>query len=240
MKTYPRLKFCGITREVDVEGAIEAGACAIGLNFVPSSLRYISLRLAADLSRAAAGRIQRIGVFVNATPQHVADVLHVCELDGIQLHGDEPLGWLREAEQFEGLRDLPVLRSLPYRGAMDDAIVSTWSNQVFDQASPVSAILIDAFDPTARGGTGKTARWDLLSPRPHSFYPSNTELAISTKWPPAPMILAGGIQPSNVSDACMIAQPSGIDVASGIETAPGIKDRDAMLAIADAVRSFFQ
>jgi phosphoribosylanthranilate isomerase len=210
------------------------------LNFVPASKRYVSLRLAAELSRAAAGRIQRIGVFVNATPQHVADVLHVCELDAIQLHGDEPVEWLHQAQQFEGLRDLPVLRSLPYRGVDDDAMIAAWSDQVFDPGSPVCAILIDAFDPTTRGGTGKTARWDLLSPRPHSFCLPATDSRFTSKTPPAPLILAGGLQPSNIATACEIAKPDGVDVASGIETVPGIKDRDAMLAMAESVRRYFQ
>lgn len=245
MKSYPRLKFCGITREIDVEHAIEAGACAIGLNFVPTSKRYVGLRLAADLSQLAAGRIQRIGVFVNATPQHVADVIHVCELDGIQLHGDEGLEWLLEAREIEGLRELPLLRGLPYRGSEDDVAVAQWSEHVRDHRSRVSAILIDAFDPVERGGTGKTARWDLLNPRPVCFSPTRMDASHGTESfeseaVPVPMILAGGLQPSNIAEACTIARPDGIDVASGIETEPGIKDRDAMLALAESVHRFFQ
>lgn len=240
MKPFPRLKFCGFTREVDVESAIEAGASAIGLNFVPNSKRFVEPSIASSLSRVAAGRILRVGVFVNSTPEEVADVCSLCELDAIQLHGDERLEWLERSQRIERLRGLPILRALPYRGRDDDAAIEPWSRAANDPASPVVAILVDAYDPAdpaARGGTGKMARWDLLYPRPPSF--SSREPGGTRSPATAPLILAGGIDRHNVLEACSIARPDGIDLASGIESAPGIKDREAMFAVAQAVRSLF-
>ena len=84
-------------------------------------------------------------------------------------------------------------------------------------------LLIDAYDPVQRGGTGKTARWDLLFPRPKEL--RNTKI-----------LLAGGHTPENISQAIYTAKPDGVDVASGIETAPGIKDHSKMRAIAEVAR----
>ena len=116
----------------------------------------------------AAGRIQRIGVFVNATPQHVADVNLVCELDAIQLHGDEGPEWVEQAAVHDSLRDLPILRALAYRGPQDNAVVSEWTQLALKPENAVSGIVVDA-DPVERGGTGRTARWDLLFPARAAF-----------------------------------------------------------------------
>ncbi len=260
MKRFPLIKYCGITREVDVEGAIEAGADALGLNFYPKSKRYVPLRLAEQLCHVAAGRIQRIGVFVNASPQHVADVVQVCQLDGIQLHGDEDSRWLDEAASIDALNEVCILRALSYRGPEDDSQVSMWSTRSLEPDDPVCGILVDAHDPNERGGTGKTARWDLLFPRPvafagrpdfdkesakvgNSFDQRESQFLLDrheTSVDMAPMLLAGGIHPDNVFEACRMARPDGIDVASGIESSPGIKDRDAMLRLADRYREYRQ
>jgi phosphoribosylanthranilate isomerase len=244
MKRVPRLKFCGLTREVDVESAIESGACAIGLNFVATSKRFIDRRVASHLSHIAAGRILRVGVFVNTEPHQVAALLRICSLDAIQLHGDEGIDWVDRAQSYPELAELPILRALPYRGGEDDPAVERWGREAKDPRSPVAAILVDAYDPIERGGTGKIVRWDLLDPRPASFFaakPSQPVIAekIIDEKRSAPLILAGGIDRYNVSEACERAKPEGIDVASGIEIAPGIKDREAMFSIAEQVHSYF-
>lgn len=240
MKLYPRLKFCGFTRELDIENAIQAGASAIGLNFVVKSKRYIDPSRGVRLSQIAAGRIQRVGVFANATPLEVAEVVGICELDAIQLHGSEGLDWFEEAQQLPGLRGLPLIRALAYRGGIDDPFLAAWSSQANDQHSPVSAILVDAYDANLMGGTGKTVRWDLLFPRPRAFYAGKSAGLVVAHATPAPLILAGGIDRNNVAEACRLAQPDGIDLASGIESEPGIKDRDAMFAVAEQVRDYFE
>lgn len=244
MKRVPRLKFCGLTREVDVKSAMESGACAIGLNFVATSKRLIDLKVASHLSQIAAGKILRVGVFVNTEPHQVAEILRVCSLDAIQLHGDEGIEWVDRAQSHPELAKLPIFKALPYRGGGDDPAVERWSREAKDPRSPVAAILVDAYDPVERGGTGKIVRWDLLDPRPASFFvtkPSQGEITdkIITENSSAPLILAGGINRHNVSEACERAKPEGIDVASGIEIAPGIKDREAMFSIAEQVHAHF-
>jgi phosphoribosylanthranilate isomerase len=241
MKPFPRLKFCGFTREIDVEHAIEAGASAIGLNFVPASKRYIDPINAVRLSQVAQGRIQRVGVFANATPDQVGQVVRSVGLDAVQLHGSEKLDWLASARTLECLVGTPVIRSLPYRGSQDDAAIATWSREANDPTSTLSAILVDAYDPTLLGGTGQTVRWDLLYPRPTPFFAckSTEQISGSLAAPVAPLILAGGIDQHNVMQACRMARPDGIDLASGIEKEPGIKDRDAMFAVAEWVNAYF-
>ncbi|MFN9850895.1 MAG: phosphoribosylanthranilate isomerase [Planctomycetota bacterium] len=240
MKTFPRLKFCGFTREIDVENAIEAGASAIGLNFVAASKRYVDVHTAARLSHVAAGRVERVGVFANASPDQVQEVLQTCPLDTIQLHGDEDLTWLQGVRQREGLNRLAVLRAVRYRGPEDHPTIAAWSREANDPESPVSAILVDAYSPGHLGGTGLTVRWDLLYPRPQSFFACKVSGSSETQSSSAPMILAGGLDRNNVFQALRIAHPDGIDLASGIESQPGVKDRDAMVTIAAIVRQYFE
>ena len=243
MKAFPRLKFCGFTREIDVEHAIEAGASAIGLNFVATSKRYIDPIAARRLSLVAKGRIQRVGVFADSTLNHVAELVRSVDLDAVQLHGSEGLDCLASAQTVEGLAGIPLIRSLPYRGSQDDSSIADWCREANDPKSALCAILIDAYDPTLLGGTGKTVRWDLLYPRPNAFFASKTEIQHRSDHDNAagaPLILAGGIDRHNVMLACRMARPDGIDLASGIETEPGVKDRDAMFAVADAVHAYFQ
>jgi phosphoribosylanthranilate isomerase len=240
MKTFPRLKFCGLTREIDIENAIEAGASAIGLNFVATSKRYVDVDSAARLCQVAAGRVERVGVFANASPHQVQTVLQTCPLDTIQLHGDEDLTWLQEARQWEGLSHLSVLRAIRYRGPESHPAIAAWSREANDPDSSVAAILVDAYSPGNLGGTGQTVRWDLLYPRPQSFFACKPTQLSETHASSAPLILAGGLDRHNVSQALRIAHPDGIDLASGIESQPGVKDRNAMFAIATIVRQYFE
>jgi phosphoribosylanthranilate isomerase len=240
MKNYPRLKFCGMTREIDVQCAIEVGASAVGFNFVPASKRYIDPAWGAKLAQIADNRILRIGIFANSNPDEVANVAQICPLDAIQLHGNEGLDWLQESQKIPELVGKSVIRALPYRGREDDDLLATWSCEANDPESPVVAILVDAFDPQQMGGTGNTTRWDLLYPRPKAFFASPKESGHRSPPIAAPLILAGGIHPQNVADALRIARPEGIDLASGIELSPGIKDRNAMLAVSESVRSYFE
>jgi phosphoribosylanthranilate isomerase len=254
MHLFPRLKFCGFTRAEDVLAALDAGADAIGLNFYPASKRFVSLAVAESLSKIAHGHALRVGVFVNATPEEVEAVVLRCGLDAIQLHGDEPVAWLEQSHRLAGLRNTPVLRALPYRGAIDDAAVHDWSKAGACEGNRVMGLLIDAYDPIERGGTGKTAQWNLLYPRPHSFYgedhpsdrsgcrdPIGLEIDATSEAQvkPIPILLAGGIRPDNLLRALQTAQPDGIDMASGIESAPGIKDHQAMMCIGQMVDQHF-
>jgi phosphoribosylanthranilate isomerase len=218
----PKLKFCGLTRTTDVIAAIEAGADAIGLNFYERSPRYVTPSSARHLSEAARGSVLRVGVFVNATPSQVDAVVSVCPLDCIQLHGDEQPRWIDEALTLPSLQSMSFIKAVAWRGTEEDRQhVLDWSTE---PNARLLGLLVDAFDPIQRGGTGKTARWDLLYPRPAEF----GSLRI---------LLAGGLTVENIAQALEIARPDGVDIASGIEIAPGIKDKDKMQRIADEIQS---
>lgn len=213
----PKIKFCGLTRAIDVSEAIESGADSIGLNFYSPSPRYVSPETARELSHIAAGRALRVGVFVNATPAEVDSVLSVCPLDCIQLHGDETPEWIDEAQNLARFKEIAFIKAVAWRGLDEDvASVSRWS---VNPHPKLLGLLVDAFDPIQRGGTGKTARWDLLFPRHEAFRKSL-------------VLLAGGLTAENISLAIETARPHGVDLASGIESQPGIKDHSKMQVIA--------
>ncbi|MFN7730316.1 MAG: phosphoribosylanthranilate isomerase [Pirellula sp.] len=236
-----RLKYCGFTRLEDVQAAIDVGVSAIGLNFYPKSKRFIARDLAERLSRCAEGQVLRVGVFVNASPMEVESIVLGCGLDCVQLHGDETVEWLQESAQRPGLQGVGILRAMPYRGQVDDAAVLSWSDCAARQGSPVQGILVDAYDPIERGGTGRTARWDLLYPRPSAFeYKESSAQGLDRTRAWVPMLLAGGITADNVEQAMQVARPDGVDVASGIESAPGIKDPVLMRRIAQQVHRFYE
>ena len=216
----PKIKYCGLTRAIDVSTAIESGADAIGLNFYPPSPRYVSPEAARELSEIAAGRALRVGVFVNASPFEVDAILSVCPLDCIQLHGDEQPGWIDDATRLPRFEAITFIKAVAWRGMDEDVeLVSKWTANPHPK---LLGLLVDAFDPVQRGGTGKTARWDLLFPRHPAFRKFR-------------VLLAGGLTIENIATAIATAQPDGVDLASGIETQPGIKDHSKMHAIAAVV-----
>jgi phosphoribosylanthranilate isomerase len=218
----PKIKYCGLTRYRDVTAAIESGADAIGLNFYEKSPRYVSPGLARGLSRLAridhsiGKTIMRVGVFVNASPAEVDAVLTICPLDCIQLHGDETPEWLTESRAFPALQSICLIKAIAWRDCDEDRSTALSWNAVTD--ARLLGLLVDAFDPVQRGGTGKTARWDLLFPRPKELLGCD-------------LMLAGGLTAENISQAIEIAKPDGVDVASGIELSPGLKDHEKMRTI---------
>jgi phosphoribosylanthranilate isomerase len=226
---FPKIKFCGLTRAEDVTAAIACGANAIGLNFYRASPRYIAPAAARELgeialrARVKGENVMRVGVFVNATPSEVSEILSLCPLDCIQLHGDESTGWLEGSLDFPALQTIRFIKAIAWRGCQEDQEIARDWNSVTDPR--LLGLLVDAYDPIQRGGTGKTARWDLLFPRP-----------IELKR--FPILLAGGLTLENLAHALEIARPDGIDVASGIEVRPGIKDHSKMLAVGDIARQF--
>ena len=217
----PKIKFCGLTRSSDVSAAIECGADAIGLNFYKPSPRYVSPEVACGLSLIADNLVVRVGVFVNASPLEVDAVLAICPLDCIQLHGDETPEWIDQAAAFPSLNSVRFIKAVCWRDQAEDRkSVLAWTEK---KHSRLLGLLVDAYDPVQRGGTGKTARWDLLFPRPKEL--RNTTI-----------LLAGGLTSENISKAMETAKPDGVDIASGIESAPGIKDPFKMRAIAEIAK----
>ena len=220
----PKIKYCGLTRVEDVTAAIACGADAIGLNFYPKSPRYVPPKLARELCQVAqpnpatGTRVMRVGVFVNASPTEVDDILAECPLDCIQLHGDESPDWLEASTAFPSMRSIYFIKAIAWRDCEEDCVTAARWNAVTD--SRLLGLLVDAFDPVQRGGTGKTARWDLLFPRPKELLGKA-------------LMLAGGLSVDNISQAIAIAKPDGIDVASGIEQTPGIKDSEKMRVVGE-------
>ncbi len=194
------VKICGITTLGDALACIEAGADWLGFNFYPPSPRYIAPAACAEITttlRQKHPEVRLVGVFVDAAPQGIAQILDSCGLHLAQLCGHEP----PEHLAMLGERAFKALR--PADAAALEADLATYAARV-----EAPAWLIDAYRPGEFGGTGHTADWLLAA-----------ELARR-----APIFLAGGLNPENVAEAIAQVRPWGVDVASGVESAPERKD----------------
>jgi len=210
------VKFCGFTRLEDAIAAVQVGVDMLGFNFYAKSPRYVAPeecarligRLRAEMGETLKG-IQLVGVFVNSTPQQVNETLKLCNLDLAQLSGDETI---QEVSKFGG-RAFKAVRSGGHQTFMQIGVT-------YLQREVPPALLIDATSPGLYGGSGRLADWKEAA-----------ELSRQ-----APILLAGGLSPSNVAQAIQAVQPWGVDVASGIETTPGVKDKIKMIDFIQAVR----
>lgn len=204
-----RVKICGVTTVEDAEFALEAGADALGLNFVPGTPRCLEGEQAREISEALAPFGTRVGIFVNERPEHVMEIAHRVGLDAAQLHGDETpedCRWLIE-------RGLRVIRALRVKGPETIAQMD---------AFPDCAILLDAYVKGALGGTGETFDWELAR-----------QAAVAR-----PIILSGGLKPGNVGEAVRSVQPYGVDSSSGVEGAvPGRKDPERISSFIENARA---
>lgn len=206
--SYPdwvRVKFCGITRPEDAEHAVALGAWALGLNFWDGSPRRCEPATASAIGSTYRRRIEIVGVFVNATLPEIARAAEDNFLSIIQLHGDEGPAFAREVARKTGCR---VIKAMRVRSGAEIAAAETFR---------VDYHLLDAHSPAAPGGTGERFDWELLRGRRSHV----------------PLILAGGLRPENVAEAIELARPFAVDVASGVEASPGIKDHDLMAAFAE-------
>jgi phosphoribosylanthranilate isomerase len=214
-----QIKICGVTNRVDALAAVAAGADAVGLNFYPPSPRCVERDTALDIARVLPGNVAKVGVFVNATVRVVAELADQLQLDFVQLCGDEPPDYWR---LLAPRRVITVLRG---GGAMFDRVSEWFAASVRLPFAP-AALLVDAWEPGAFGGTGKTVDWGAVR-----------ELATSVRG--CPLILAGGLGPDNVRRAIERARPAAVDVASGVERQPGRKDPELMRAFVRAARGGF-
>ncbi len=199
-----RIKICGITSESDAQAVASAGADAVGLNFFEKSPRFLAPENAAAVAAALPIDVVKVGLFVNATAKQIQEIWARLGLDLIQLHGDEPPEFLGE------LGDRPVMRAFRL-GEEGLAPVLAYLERCRDLDCLPRLVLIDSFRKGHYGGTGATADWDTARQ-----YPSKA-------WHP-PLVLAGGLTPENVCEAVQAVRPSGVDTASGVESAPGKKD----------------
>jgi len=202
-----KVKICGITNIDDARAALEAGADLLGFNFYSRSLRYIAPERARDIAaqiRSDGPRPLLVGVFVNSPLEEIRSILEIAQIDLAQLHGDEPVNVL---EQLHG-RGFKALRPSSETEAQIDA---EWFAP-YGPNAPV--LLIDAYRKDQYGGTGQTADWSTATKLAQQY----------------PILLAGGLTPENVAEAIRQVRPWGVDVASGVECAPGKKDEAKMRA----------
>ena len=207
-----KVKICGLKTLAEARAALDAGADLLGFNFYPPSPRYIAPPACAELVNAlrqSSCPASLVGVFVNAAAGEMLAILDECGLDLAQLSGDEPPDVLAalHGKAYKALRPQGLL-----------ALAADLARYTASTSRP--AWLVDAYHPTAYGGTGHQADWSLAR-----------QLAEET-----PILLAGGLTPENVADAVRQVRPWGVDVASGVESAPGVKDPSRIRAFIQAAR----
>ncbi len=208
----PAIKICGISTADALEAAIRARADHVGFNFFPPSPRFVDPRQALELGQRAAGRIGRIGVFVDAGDAAIGEAVAAAGLDAIQLHGDERP---ESAAQIRARFGLPVWKALPVASMSDIARADSYRDAA-------DLVLFDAKTPKGAlpGGMGLSFDWSLLA-----AYRG-----------PLAWGLAGGLTPANVGEAVRLTGAPLVDTSSGVESAPGVKDVDKIAAFCKAAR----
>lgn len=182
-----RVKICGLKRVDDALAAVDAGADLIGLMFFPRSPRVIDLQTAAEIASAVRGKASTVGVFVNAPPEEMNRVAHICGLDYLQLSGSEGEETVRALE----VRAIDVIHMRA--GLTADELIERVDRTVAE------IVLLDTAHEGVFGGTGVAFDWNRIP-----------ELG-------RPMMLAGGLNPDNVAEAIRRIRPWGVDVSSGVE-----------------------
>jgi phosphoribosylanthranilate isomerase len=196
-----RVKICGITQPEQGRAIAYAGATALGFICVPSSPRYVSIAQIRAVITQLPENIDNIGVFANSTVNEITQTVTDSGLTGVQLHGDESTEFCYELRQ--SLPDVEIIKAFRIRTLEDFDKAATYT-------TIVNTLLLDAYHPQQLGGTGKTLDWNMLQ----QFSPT------------CPWFLAGGLTPDNIVEALNQVKPSGIDLSSGVERAPGDKDLD--------------
>lgn len=213
------IKICGITNLADARAAVAAGADMIGFNFYRPSPRFIEPQDARPIIATLRSEIRglprtmnMVGVFVNErSPESVTRIAKESGIDTIQLHGDESVEFCRKLKTL--LPDHFLIKVIRAGG---DAVTEPATE--YD----VDAIMLDAFDPELRGGTGRLVDWAL---------------ARRTRAAGRRLFLAGGLSPENVSSAISAVQPYAVDACSALESSPGHQDAERMNAFVRAVRN---
>jgi phosphoribosylanthranilate isomerase len=200
-----KVKICGIRRLEDAITAVELGANALGFVFWPESPRFIEPDQAREIVAAVPAFVTTVGVFVDQSVDHVGEVARGLKLGAVQLHGHELV------QAFSDVSP-QVIKSVPMANGLDvESLLS---------AVPMDAtVLLDAHDPVKRGGTGRTIDW-------------NRAAVVARR---RPVILSGGLNADNVRAAVETVQPYAIDVSSGVESSPGVKDVSKLRALFAAV-----
>jgi phosphoribosylanthranilate isomerase len=209
-----KVKICGLTSEADVIAVADGGATYAGFNFFPPSPRYVTPLQARDLALAAPLGLAKVALVVDADDATLDAIIAQVPLDMLQLHGHETP---ERVTRIKARYGLPVMKAIGIAGPDDLAQIDLY-------APVVDQLLVDAKPPRGAvlpGGNGLTFDWRLLAAR---------------KYWTKPWLLAGGLTAANVAEAVRRTGASQVDVASGVESAPGIKDRDMIRAFVSAAQ----
>lgn len=205
------MKICGLTREEDLAVAVAAGADAVGFIVgVPSSPRNLTVEKAEML-------LSQVPIFVDSVvvmaPKSIKQLVEVCEglkPSAIQIHGKEQLD---SSEIREKIKDTRLIKTVY---VTEDTLNET----AIEDSKMFDALLLDSFSKGQYGGTGKVHDWTLSR-------------QIKEAVAPVPVILAGGLKPENVKESILTVQPYAVDVASGVELSPGVKDHEKVRAFVE-------
>lgn len=208
------IKICGLSTPETLDAALAAGADMVGLNFHPKSPRFVTPGRAAELAAQARGRTQIVALVVDFAPAQAAELAKIVRPDWVQLHGRETPG---EVAAIKAATGLPVMKALGIAVAADLAAVEGYRGVA-------DAILLDAKPPKDAaypGGHGRPFDWGLLAGLDPAFR----------------FMLSGGLDPANVAEAIRGTRPTGVDVSSGVESAPGVKDVERIANFVKAARA---
>lgn len=221
-----RIKICGVLQESDIEAAASAGADAVGLNFHPPSVRFVTTERAAELAaRAAALGLSSVGVFVAASAEEILQIASQCGLDFVQLHGDQSLSDAAQIRR-QGVAVIRVIRLPPGPLASEtvERFVAPWRGA----GCP---LLLDAEVGASAGGMGVRLDWDAVG-----RWAAEEPRRAAGGQPPLRWALAGGLDAEQVGEAIRRARAPGVDVASGVEAPRGKKSPVKIAAFGQAAR----
>jgi phosphoribosylanthranilate isomerase len=210
----PLVKICGLSTRETLDVALDAGADMVGFVFFPPSPRHLPLETARELGRHARGGAVKVALTVDADDATFGNIVDALQPDILQLHGNETTARVRDIKQKFGL---PVMKALAVETAADLAALSGY-------AAVADRILFDARAPkdaTRPGGLGATFDWHVLE---------NLDLKL-------PFMVSGGLHAGNVAEAVRVTRAGGVDVSSGVEWAPGVKDPEMIRNFVRAART---
>ena len=208
------VKICGLSTRETLDVALGAGADMVGFVFFPPSPRHLSLEMARELGQQAKGRAVKVALTVDADDETLGNIVETLRPDILQLHGKETTARLRDIKAKFGL---PVMKALPVETAADLAPLAGY-------ADVADRILFDAHAPkgaTRPGGLGAVFDWHLLE---------NLDLKL-------PFMVSGGLHVDNVAEAVRVTRAGGVDVSSGVERSPGVKDPEMIRDFIRAARA---
>ena len=207
-----RIKICGITKPEQGQEIAQIGATALGFICVERSPRYVTRSQIKEIIRQVSIPIDTIGVFANAELVEIEQIVRETGLSGVQLHGSESREFCQQLRQTLP-SNIEIIKA--FRIQTPESLIET---DIYTDY--VDTLLLDAYHPQILGGTGQTINWEDLQ----QFSPT------------LPWMLAGGLNPDNISNALTQLKPDGIDLSSGVEKSPGDKDLNLVARLFDNIK----